>query len=798
MLHAFRGLAVLGLVVILTALMAVAQDSGSQGVAQSYPSFTVRESFHYTTTPLRDMVRAGLQPADYAPGSPDKSWAEPATGSSPLALGILLNFDGRYYDEPCIRGPVGNGFPFPEPSEAVGITQYVQIAGFCGVVYDKGTGAVILGPWWPPFGSETFPGSDCYPEYWYITAAFDKLAQRWIFGMTGSMTEGVNSVSAYCVAVSTTPDATGPYDVYGFLLPAVVSVDDPKLGVWPVPFSGASGGAYLVSYRSCSVFMCNTGYVPMACALDRGAMLAGSTASAQCFQLASTAEPPLPADVDGGTAPPAGEPGLFMTYDSDGSHLDLYKLTPSFPSSGTFTGPTTIAVSSFTPYGTGTADIPQPSETLELDSVSDRPMYRLAYRNFGTKESLVFTHTVTGTSGSAGVRWYEINAPNGTPTVGQQGTFSPDAENRWLGSTAMDQFGDQVIGYSLTGTSPTAVDPSLSIAGRTPSDAAGQMEPEISVVNGSYVDGTAASYCDMGSGSNLACWGEHGAMQVDPVDDCTFWYTGEYMRDTSTWDTRIAKFAFPSCMANYNYTVAVSSSSSSTVWGQSVTFTATLRPNPGATGTVAFTENNQGVFTMLCAAAAVNSSGVATCTTTAVTPGTPAIVATYSGGGVAALIQTVSSQIMLNAGFETGTLASWTASTGGCSPIASTWKPHTGSYSAAEGATVHTTCGDGTVDLWQSVTIPSAATSASLTFWYWPKTDNTSYKTNYYALAIKNTDAVTLQNLLITASNAQTWTTRTYNLNAYIGQTIWIESAYYNNGSTHGGVYVDDFALNLQ
>jgi uncharacterized protein YceK len=240
--------------------------------------------------------------------------------------------------------------------------------------------------------------------------------------------------------------------------------------------------------------------------------------------------------------------------------------------------------------------------------------------------------------------------------------------------------------------------------------------------------------------------------------------------------------------------VAVTSSKNPSILGDTVTFTATITPSSGAVGTMAFASGS----TALCSAAAVNAGGQATCSTSALPQGADTVTATYSLGGSGSMTQTVSaSQLVQNGGFETGNLSSWTAGTGGCSPVATKYKAHSGTYSAAEGATVHSSCAAGTVWLRQTVTIPSYATSASLTFWYWPKTDNTSYTTNYYALAIKNTSGTTLQNLLITASNAQAWTTKTFNLKAYIGQTIWIYSAYYNNGSTHGGVYVDDFSLNV-
>jgi uncharacterized repeat protein (TIGR03803 family) len=246
--------------------------------------------------------------------------------------------------------------------------------------------------------------------------------------------------------------------------------------------------------------------------------------------------------------------------------------------------------------------------------------------------------------------------------------------------------------------------------------------------------------------------------------------------------------------------ITLASSMNPSIYLDSVTFTAEITPNPGAVGTVTFTQTNSVTTTTLCAAVPVNASGIATCATTALLQGDVAISATYSATGKQSILfQVVTpNQLMVNGGFETGSLSWWTASTGGCSPIVSKYKPHTGAYSAAEGATAHSTCPAGSAWLKQTVTIPSYATAATLVLWYWPKTDNTSASTNYLAVALRSASGVNLQNLLIATSDSQTWTTKSFNLNAYIGQTIVIYVPYYNNGSTHGGVYLDDFSLNLE
>jgi hypothetical protein len=262
----------------------------------------------------------------------------------------------------------------------------------------------------------------------------------------------------------------------------------------------------------------------------------------QCFQLSTSYGGLLPSDLDGTTAPPAGSPDYFMNFGSNS--LNLWKFHADFANSAntTFTGPTSIPVAAFSPACGGGTCISQPSTGQRLDSLGDRLMYRLAYRNFPGSpghESLVVDHSVkvgkTRLSTNVGVRWYEIRNPNGTPAVYQQGTFAPDSTSRWMGSIAMDKVGDIALGYSASSGS---VYPGIRYTGRVPTDGLGTMEAEQSIMTG--------------GGSQLpklSRWGDYSSMTVDPTDDCTFWYTNEYLKSSGTfnWSARIASFKFPAC-----------------------------------------------------------------------------------------------------------------------------------------------------------------------------------------------------------------------------------------------------------
>ena len=286
------------------------------------------------------------------------------------------------------------------------------------------------------------------------------------------------------------------------------------------------------------------------------------------------------------------------------------------PSNSTLTGP--LVVSGVAPFSTPclSADpsncISQPGTTQNLDSLSDRLMYRLAYRNFGDHESIVATHTV-GAGANTGVRWYEVRNPGGAPTVYQQGTFAPDSDSRWMGSAAMDQSGNIGVGYSVSGAS---THPSIRYSGWEAGNPLGTLQAETHLVDGG------------GSQTGANRWGDYSAMQIDPSDDCTFWYTQEYeaVNQDSDWNTRIGSFKFSSCgQALIATTTSLASSLNPSTYGQLVKFTATVSGGGTPTGTVTF---NDGVTALGTVAL---SGGQAQISTAMLSAGPHSIAATYNG-----------------------------------------------------------------------------------------------------------------------------------------------------------------------
>jgi uncharacterized repeat protein (TIGR01451 family) len=526
----------------------------------------------------------GFKPADepdpvrQPPGS--TAGAPPA---APASLGptLLLNFDGIGQGTPpgfndCCAPPDTNG--------AVGLTQYVQWVNVSFAIFSKSDGSLLAGPSlgnsiWTGFGGDCETTNSGDP-----IVIYDKLANRWIF--TQLAFKNLNGPFSQCTAVSTTSDAKGPYNRYQFgpyTTSGAASLNDyPKLGVWP--------DAYYITYN-----MFFPGFLgARACAWDRNAMLNGTAAQEICFQQPPTVGGVLPSDLDGHTPPPAGAPNYMLEFDVNS--LNLYKFHVDFatPANSTFTKAANIPVAPFTPLCPNTFScVPQQGTTTMLDSLGDRLMYRLAYRNFGDHESLVVNHSVVAdpVNQNSGIRWYEIQNPGGTPTVAQQSTFAPDANFRWMGSVAMDQAGDLAVGYSVSSSN---MFPSIAVAARLATDPPNTLQtPEIGIMTG------AGSQTN-----NLTRWGDYSAMQVDPVDDCTFWYTSEYLKNTGSfnWNTRINTFKFDSCDkpdmtiavthsgnftqgdTNKTYTITVTNSGGQPTDGSTVTVTDTLPPS-GLTAT---------------------------------------------------------------------------------------------------------------------------------------------------------------------------------------------------------------------
>jgi hypothetical protein len=493
--------------------------------AQQARASVLRGSRHDVSRPLRDItpVTAGrlddlelepaprpTEPAPPAPGVPDS-----VVQTSPVrVLGTidLMNFEGVEH----------TGSAPPDTNGAIGPTQYMQWANSKLAIFDKSTGEVVYGP---VSGSTLFSGMGlpCETNHGDGIILYDKIDGRWFFSQL--LNNSPEAPTTVCIALSATSDATDVYYRYAFdlsnvLPPGTTLSDYPKFGVWPDGY-----------YYTANIFGATSGV--NLCAFDRGNMLVGNDATAQCFFSRTIGGSYLPADLDGSTPPPDGSPNFLLDLSGTGAvRLVKFHVDFAVPDNSTLSAPITIPVAPFTRPSGG---VPQLGSTQTLATLGDRLMFRLAYRNFGDHESLVANHSVAA-SGSIGVRWYELRGPNDdVPVVYQQGTYMPDDVFRWMGSIAMDGAGDVAVGYSA---SSSDIHPAIRYTGRTPDDPLGALEDEHSILEG--------------GGSQqptLSRWGDYSSITIDPVDDCTFWFTTEYHQADGgfNWNTRIASFSFPSC-----------------------------------------------------------------------------------------------------------------------------------------------------------------------------------------------------------------------------------------------------------
>lgn len=441
------------------------------------------------------------------------SWTDTALQTSypaPFAASLLTSSDGIGAD----------GVVPPDANVAVGDTQVVEIVNTEYAVFDK-TGTMVQAP--QPIHTlfaglggmcETLDGGD-------PIVLFDQIAHRWFVSQLEYNADF--SQNLLCTAVSTTADALGSYVLYewdfGNNLP-----DYPKIGVWP--------DAY---YFSANMFWSGAIFLAAdACAFDRNAMINGQPAIGVCFSSSSPSL--LPASLDGSTLPNAGAPGLYLRTGSNA--LALYRFHVDFNNinNSTFSG-VNVGVQAFHQACGGRTCVPQPGTTQQLDSLGDRLMFRLSYRKFATYESLLVNHSVQIRSSSTqtGPRWYEIRNPFGAPSVVQQSTYAPDSTRyRWMGSVAQDKQGNMLVGYSASSAS---LFPSIGYAGRLATDPVNQLSTEF------------LSFFGTGSQTSYARWGDYTSLAVDPVDDCTFWFVGEYLVTTGSfnWHTRLESLKFQGC-----------------------------------------------------------------------------------------------------------------------------------------------------------------------------------------------------------------------------------------------------------
>ena len=339
-----------------------------------------------------------------------------------------------------------------------------------------------------------------------------------------------------CYAISVTPDPLGAWYRYAFERP--LFPDYPRPAVW-------IDGYYNPTSSSDNRISDTIATQKHACVVDRAKMLKGEPASEQCTIMLNVGFLNN-ADIDGRSVPPAGAPNIMMAAGGtqldkifESATIDVWQFHVDWknPANTRVTGPAKIAVALYHYLCDGqlTNCVPQPGTDRRLDAQGDKIMSRVVYRRIGNRESLVAVHSVNTAAGGGGVRWYEFGVDSSRKvSLRQQGTYAPDGFFRWMASPAIDRLGNIGIGYSFGGP------PNFTgqrFAGRIPADPRGVLGLRETVL----VEGEASQ-------TNTMRWEDYTTTAIDPSDDCTVWYVGDYLKkDATNYSTRIGSFRMPGC-----------------------------------------------------------------------------------------------------------------------------------------------------------------------------------------------------------------------------------------------------------
>jgi hypothetical protein len=468
-----------------------------------------------------------------------------------------LQFGAGFVNPPDVSGDIGPG-------------HYIQTVNNLFEIWTRAgglvQGATPISDLFTSLGGMCATHNDGEPIVLY-----DQLADRWVISQAAKDDVWPGFEYHQCVAISSSPNpdpVNSPWYLYDF------QIQNTSADMYQAPKMGVRADGYFMTfdqldYNGATFTLAGQGVA----VLDRVQMLAGQNARMVYFDLSVTnpdLSRMLPADLDGPSSP-AGMPGYFVQFDDNiivGTNppvdqLQIWNLDANWEANTwAFGGKQTVLVdpfdSSFSCNSSPGLDcIPQKGAATNqyLEAKSDRLMYRLQYRYQGGTGHLVLSHTVNVGSDRAGIRWYQLQKDlSDTWIVENQGTYSPaDGENRWMGSAAMDIAGNLAIGYSV---SSSTTFPSIRYAGRLAGDPAGQLsQGEATIVDGTGIQEDPASR-----------WGNYSMMTVDPVDQCTFWYTGEYIGpdsppysvSLSKWQTKIAQFNFGAgnCAAPPSYEIS--------------------------------------------------------------------------------------------------------------------------------------------------------------------------------------------------------------------------------------------------
>jgi hypothetical protein len=376
----------------------------------------------------------------------------------------ILTFGGGAAAQFCACAP-------PDSHGDVGPNHYIEAINVAFDIYNK-SGVSLAGPityntlFAPLTGTPCSGNNDGDPFVFY-----DHVADRWVISDFAFPSFPGNSFYQ-CIAVSQTADpVSGSWFLYALQVdPASPQYlgDYPKMELWNNP---QPGGAY---FLTANLFTNNTAFNGVrAYALDRASMLTGGPAHAIAFTITPAglgdSYSLVPATFRTGTPPPAGEDEFLLAVDNPASnpttltqvkgwkfHVDFATAANSTIGIGANHTPNAlITVNPFVEAWTNSAGfalVPQQGTTQLLQTLGDKIMTPVVYRNLAGVESLWAdqTNILNFPSGPSYIRWYQFIVTGGTfpATAAQQQDWTNGNDGIWrfMPSLAVDQTGNMAIG----------------------------------------------------------------------------------------------------------------------------------------------------------------------------------------------------------------------------------------------------------------------------------------------------------------------------------------------------------------
>lgn len=426
-----------------------------------------------------------------------------------------------------------------DPTGAAGPNHYVNAWNTAFSIYDK-KGKLLLQPSALTSLGGTFAGEDLGDPI----VIYDPFADRFL------ITQFSETPESFLIAVSRGPDPINDgWYTYRFETGEVLP-DYPKISVW-------SDGYYITTNKeSLTAESSEVVYV-----LERDKMLVGEEARSIGFPLPGINTngfySPAGFSAVGDELPPRGNmPILYFQDDAwmgvNEDHLKIWLINVDWENieNSTIAESQELAgADGVTPFistfdGGSFSNLKQPGEkNPEIDALQGAVMYMTPYRRFPTHNSAVLNFVVDvdpSPAEHAGIRWYELRQPHdgGPWSVYQEGTYAPDEADRFCGTIGMDGYGNIGMGFTLVDKNPVApIFPSLLYTGRYAEDPLGKMTLRENYIEKSISPDPSARY------------GDYAHLTIDPADDQTFWYVGEYFKEGERVN-KVGKFFLEPKVAN--------------------------------------------------------------------------------------------------------------------------------------------------------------------------------------------------------------------------------------------------------